>query len=219
MRLCTRACTVDQYFAALDNCIDLSSILRGGCDISAPVLTVTGMVAIRRSHCWKLSSMPHPPYTPTRQSCCCCRNLVACRSIVEIPGHLYTVNPIAVNSPMCNVFTENKRVRIAIRTQHFGVVQFVAIGATAVGSINLTVTSGEQIKKGDELGYFAFGGSTCITLINRKLVDLDVDLCKMSCKCAAVALSERSAYCLRQSCAAPTDSFSMHDEFKHKCLA
>lgn len=105
---------------------------------------------------------------------------------MEIPGHLYTVNPIAVNSPMCNVFTENKRVRVEIRTQHFGLVQFVAIGATAVGSINLTVTCGAQIKKGDELGYFAFGGSTCITVMQRKLVDLEQDLCKMSCKCAAV---------------------------------
>lgn len=101
---------------------------------------------------------------------------------MEIPGHLYTVNPIAVNSPMCNVFTENKRVRVEIRTQHFGLVQFVAIGATAVGSINFTVTSGAHIQKGDELGYFAFGGSTCITLLQQKLVHLDPDLCKMSCK-------------------------------------
>eukprot|EP00892_Ulva_mutabilis_P010591 jgi/Ulvmu1/7904/UM004_0136.1 len=106
----------------------------------------------------------------------------ACRSIVEIPGHLYTVNPIAVNSPMCNVFTENKRVRVQIRTEDFGVVQFVAIGATAVGSINFTVTSGGWVKKGDELGYFAFGGSTCITIIHRKRVDLHNDLCQMSCK-------------------------------------
>ncbi|KAH9686268.1 phosphatidylserine decarboxylase proenzyme 2 [Citrus sinensis] len=39
---------------------------------------------------------------------------------VDIPGCLYTVNPIAVNSKYCNVFTENKRVVSIISTAHFG---------------------------------------------------------------------------------------------------
>ncbi|KAG8053875.1 hypothetical protein GUJ93_ZPchr0001g30650 [Zizania palustris] len=41
---------------------------------------------------------------------------------VEIPGCLYTVNPIAVNSKYCNVFTENKRVVSIISTSEFGKV-------------------------------------------------------------------------------------------------
>ena len=34
----------------------------------------------------------------------------------------------------------------------------MAIGATVVGSINWTVEAGQEVQKGDELGYFAFGG-------------------------------------------------------------
>ncbi|XP_050157133.1 phosphatidylserine decarboxylase proenzyme 3-like isoform X2 [Malus sylvestris] len=42
------------------------------------------------------------------------------QKIVNIPGCLYTVNPIAVNSKYCNVFTENKRVVSIISTAEFG---------------------------------------------------------------------------------------------------
>ncbi|KAJ4824416.1 hypothetical protein Tsubulata_033282 [Turnera subulata] len=56
----------------------------------------------------------------------------------DMPGSLYTVNPIAVNSKYCNVFTENKRVA------------FVAIGATMVGSITFLKKKGDYVKKGDE---------------------------------------------------------------------
>ncbi|KAG6409174.1 hypothetical protein SASPL_132208 [Salvia splendens] len=69
---------------------------------------------------------------------------------VEIPGCLYTVNPIAVNSKYCNVFTENKRVVSTISTKEFGKVAFVAIGATMVGSINFTKKEGDYVNKGDE---------------------------------------------------------------------
>ncbi|KAG5525953.1 hypothetical protein RHGRI_032300 [Rhododendron griersonianum] len=41
---------------------------------------------------------------------------------VDIPGCLFTVNPIAVNSKYCNVFTENKRVVSIISTRDFGKV-------------------------------------------------------------------------------------------------
>ncbi|KAL7175678.1 hypothetical protein ACSBR2_029297 [Camellia fascicularis] len=70
---------------------------------------------------------------------------------VDIPGCLYTVNPIAVNSKYCNVFTENKRVVSVFSTKDFGKVAFVAVGATMVGSITFTKKKGDYIKKGDEL--------------------------------------------------------------------
>ncbi|KAF3791781.1 Phosphatidylserine decarboxylase proenzyme 2 [Nymphaea thermarum] len=69
---------------------------------------------------------------------------------VEIPGYLYTVNPIAVNSKYCNVFTENKRVVSIISTLCFGKVAFVAIGATMVGSINFSKKKGDYVRKGEE---------------------------------------------------------------------
>ncbi|KAG6788874.1 hypothetical protein POTOM_004952 [Populus tomentosa] len=86
---------------------------------------------------------------------------------VKIPGCLYTVNPIAVNSKYCNVFTENKREVSIISTAHFGKVAFVAIGATMVGSITFSKKAGDHVKKGDEYGYFSFGGSTVICVFEK----------------------------------------------------
>ncbi|KAH7296278.1 hypothetical protein KP509_26G017000 [Ceratopteris richardii] len=102
---------------------------------------------------------------------------------IMIPGHLYTVNPIAVNSKYCNVFTDNKRVVNVITSKEFGKVAFVAIGATMVGSINFTKSEGAKVKKGEEFGYFAFGGSTVICVFQKGAIDFDEDL---------IANSERS---------------------------
>ncbi|EXB97318.1 C2 domain-containing protein [Morus notabilis] len=89
---------------------------------------------------------------------------------VDIPGCLYTVNPIAVNSKYCNVFTENKRVVSIISTEDFGKVAFVAIGATMVGSITFLKNEGDRVKKGEQFGYFSFGGSTVICVFEKMIV-------------------------------------------------
>ncbi|XP_058097340.1 phosphatidylserine decarboxylase proenzyme 3-like isoform X1 [Magnolia sinica] len=95
---------------------------------------------------------------------------------VDIPGSLYTVNPIAVNSKYCNVFTENKRVVSLLSTEDFGKVAFIAIGATMVGSITFTRKQGERVQKGDEFGYFSFGGSTVICVFEKDTIEIDEDL-------------------------------------------
>lgn len=97
-------------------------------------------------------------------------------SIKHIPGHLLTVNPIAINSNYADVFTINKRSLMLVDTDTFGHVAFVAIGATLVGSINWSVKENDRVDKGDELGYFAFGGSTCIALFQPGQVVWDADL-------------------------------------------
>ncbi|KAK8636596.1 hypothetical protein V6N13_124340 [Hibiscus sabdariffa] len=100
----------------------------------------------------------------------------AIEKFVNIPGCLYTVNPIAVNSKYCNVFTENKRTVVIISTAEFGKVAFVAIGATMVGSITFVKKEGDICKKGDELGYFSFGGSTVICVFEKDAIEIDADL-------------------------------------------
>ncbi|KAL5703743.1 phosphatidylserine decarboxylase [Ranunculus cassubicifolius] len=96
--------------------------------------------------------------------------------IVKFPGSLYTVNPIAVNSKYCNVFTENKREILLLSTKDFGKVAMVAIGATMVGSINLTKKEGDEVQKGEEMGYFQFGGSTVIAVFEKDVIKFDDDL-------------------------------------------
>ncbi|XP_075647944.1 phosphatidylserine decarboxylase proenzyme 2-like [Castanea sativa] len=101
---------------------------------------------------------------------------------VNIPGCLYTVNPIAVNSKYCNVFTENKRVVSIISTADFGKVAFVAIGATMVGSISFSKEKGDHVRKGDEFGYFSFGGSTVICVFEKGAIEIDEDLLSNSAR-------------------------------------
>ena len=92
-----------------------------------------------------------------------------------INGWLYSVNPIAlVTRP--SIFWENKRVVTAIESPPLGQVQFVDIGATMVGSIRQTYTPGETVAKGEEKGYFAFGGSSVAVLFEKGRVEFDADL-------------------------------------------
>jgi len=95
---------------------------------------------------------------------------------IPIIGKYYTVNPIAVNLEQVNVFGENKRAITEIESPEFGSVCYVTVGATMVGSIVLTTRAQQQVTKGDEHGYFAFGGSTIILLFQRGRVEWDEDL-------------------------------------------
>jgi phosphatidylserine decarboxylase len=45
-----------------------------------------------------------------------------------------------------------------------------------VGSLNSTFEADALVKKGEEMGYFAFGGSTVVLLFNSNSFQLDKDL-------------------------------------------
>jgi len=96
-------------------------------------------------------------------------------------GAYYTVNPIAINETV-DVYTENKRVRTVINSPEFGDVIYIAVGATMVGSIVFTAKEGDKLKKGDEVGYFAFGGSTVLLFFKKGAIEYDEDLVVNSSK-------------------------------------
>ncbi|KAJ6607469.1 phosphatidylserine decarboxylase-domain-containing protein [Mycena sp. CBHHK59/15] len=99
--------------------------------------------------------------------------------IVHIPGQYYTVNPQAVNEPGFDVFTANTRSVLYLTHAATGLpVAFVAIGALLVGSISWTNggQKGVTVKKGEELGYFAYGGSTIVALFPKGVIQFDADL-------------------------------------------
>lgn len=56
-----------------------------------------------------------------------------------------------------DVYGENVRKIIPIDSPQFGRVMVVCVGAMMVGSIKTTVEEGQDVKRGQELGYFAFG--------------------------------------------------------------
>jgi len=95
-------------------------------------------------------------------------------------GLYYTVNPIAVRQNV-DVFTLNRRCKIFVESPEFGRVCIVCIGATMVGAIEITAQAG-PVRKGDELGFFAFGGSTLIVLFQKNTIHFDSDLLLNSSK-------------------------------------
>src|SRR3989344_2992740 len=92
-----------------------------------------------------------------------------------INGLLYSVNPIALKKNV-SILSENKRMITEIETDHFGTVLYIEIGATSVGSIRQTYTPDLKVKKGDEKGYFEFGGSCIALLFEKGRVTFDADL-------------------------------------------
>ncbi|KAL1923445.1 uncharacterized protein VTP21DRAFT_8425 [Calcarisporiella thermophila] len=91
-----------------------------------------------------------------------------------IEGKYYTVNPMAIRSTL-DVFGENARAVGYIDSPKFGRVAIVPVGAMMVGSIVITAQAG-PIKRTDELGYFAFGGSTLVVLFPPGRMKFDRDL-------------------------------------------
>lgn len=100
-------------------------------------------------------------------------------SIKDIDGEYYTVNPMAIRSQL-DVFGENVRSILTIKTCNFETIYMIAVGAMMVGSIIFTVKKGDKLIKGQEVGYFKFGGSTILLLIESNKFKFDSDLIKNS---------------------------------------
>ncbi|KAG8908254.1 Endochitinase 1 [Tulasnella sp. 403] len=109
--------------------------------------------------------------------------------LFHIPGTYYTVNPQAVNEDL-NVFTANRRdVHLMYATVSppgpdgsSTPVQFalVAVGAMLVGSIGWSKNPGDEAMKGEDLGFFQYGGSTVILVAPEGTVQWDEDILKYS---------------------------------------
>jgi len=125
----------------------------------------------------------------------------------SMPGTYYQVDPVALGSHV-DILTRNARDYVVIDTEDFCLVQFVAVGATDVGSVRfatslqstcdvlLTTSSiydrwqqpGNKIKKGDELGMFQFGGSSIIVAFQKRRIHFDDDLLEFSRRRVQVAV-------------------------------
>ncbi len=96
-----------------------------------------------------------------------------------INGPLFSVNPIALIKHI-SILSENKRVITQLETGLFGQALYIEVGATCVGSIKQTFIPGKPYKKGEEKGYFEFGGSCTILLFQPNKIQLDQDLIDVS---------------------------------------
>ena len=83
----------------------------------------------------------------------------------HIKGKLHTVQPIAFKQ--YKVFHENSRNITFLNCENLGDVCYIEVGALMIGKI--TNRPINEFKKGEEKGYFEFGGSTVIMLINKDI--------------------------------------------------
>lgn len=92
-----------------------------------------------------------------------------------INGPLYSVNPIALRWNI-RILARNKRTITVLETEALGRVLLLEVGATNVGSIRQTFYPNSPVSKGDEKGFFRFGGSSTVTIFEPGRIQFDDDL-------------------------------------------
>ena len=96
---------------------------------------------------------------------------------VTIPGKLHTVNPIA--NDFFPIYKENSREYTVLHTREFGDVIAMEVGALLVGKI-VNHHGPAAVQRGQEKGYFQFGGSTVVLLLKKDTAILDGDILENS---------------------------------------
>ena len=91
----------------------------------------------------------------------------------RIPGVFHTVNPLA--NDVYPIYKENTREFSILKSQNFGRILMMEVGALLVGRI-VNYHERKEVKRGEEKGRFEFGGSTVILCLekNRAVIDEDI---------------------------------------------
>ena len=96
---------------------------------------------------------------------------------VRIQGVFHTVNPIA--NDYFPIYKENTREYTVLHTKEFGDMVVMEVGALMVGKI-VNHHGKAQVQRGQEKGYFQFGGSTIVVLLKKGAAILDPDILENS---------------------------------------
>lgn len=91
----------------------------------------------------------------------------------HIPGVFHTVNPLA--NDVYPIYKENTREFSILKSRNFGRVLMMEVGALLVGRI-INHHQEQRVQRGQEKGYFAFGGSTVILCLEKGKAVLDADI-------------------------------------------
>ena len=71
---------------------------------------------------------------------------------------------------------DQERGLIVIDSPEVGLVAVLPVGMGSVSSVNLTPQVGARLQKGDEFGFFLFGGSDIVMLFQNKKVVIDAEV-------------------------------------------
>jgi len=95
----------------------------------------------------------------------------------KIKGAYYSVSPVALKKNL-EIFCENKREYCTVQTENQGEVLICDVGATLTAGIHQTYSANSKVQKGEEKGYFSFGGSTLVVLFEKNKMTFSDDLIK-----------------------------------------
>lgn len=83
-----------------------------------------------------------------------------------VHGRYDSVNPLALRLKP-DIFIANERQVSILQTEHFGKIAYVEVGAICVGKIVQSHRWTRPFLRGEEKGYFLFGGSTVVVIGER----------------------------------------------------
>lgn len=98
----------------------------------------------------------------------------------RIAGVLHTVNPVAAEHDV-KVYHRNTRTITMLHTENFGAMLMVEVGAMLVGKI-VNHPHGSKVARGIEKGYFKFGGSTIVLVLEKDAAEIDAQILSNSSK-------------------------------------
>ena len=101
-------------------------------------------------------------------------------SYKNIKGKFHTTSPIAFDS--FKVYEEAQREYNVLETKNFGQIVQMEIGALLVGKIVNHDNYKECFKRGEEKGYFLYGGSTVAIMVKENVLEIDKDILDYSNK-------------------------------------
>ncbi len=91
----------------------------------------------------------------------------------HVQGVFHTIQNIALKK--YNIYKKNTREYTILKTENFGKVIQVEVGALNVGKIK-NHHEEYKFKKGEEKGYFEFNGSTIILIFKKDKIKIDQDI-------------------------------------------
>ncbi|MBN1374884.1 MAG: phosphatidylserine decarboxylase [Dehalococcoidia bacterium] len=98
-----------------------------------------------------------------------------------VPGRIVSQRQMAglyygMDGGWVEYFFQHRRGYFVLDTERFGYVAMVCVGMFTISSVNFFTNHGQTVKKGDEMGNFAYGGSAIILLFEPGSVEFTVPL-------------------------------------------
>jgi len=97
----------------------------------------------------------------------------------DIKGNYYT-SESASTRKVKKMYCKSHRHVMEIKTENFGNVYYIEVGATFVGTIIQNNKVGDTVKYGDKKSVFKFGGSTVFLLFEKGKLNLSENLHKLA---------------------------------------